>query len=262
VTATKGAYVVVSAAFPLRQHPEWVKGIAHIDGDEIVLDEETADSYLTDESEDRHLLLMDLTTLRDCEPEDVVRFVLRHGLLWHGPKDIGSGECRESLDEWRVAVGHLWLTIGLYLTLNTGWEAGTARPVRSFLRRLRDPDIDLFYARIPDNDRECLETVSVLLAERITRGMEGCSWTLIAACTLSREGVKEGGPTDFLFGEDPPNLVAAAYAQLASLIANKVPFNECEGCEKLFTPKHGRQRYCSKRCSNRVRKARERAKQA
>lgn len=73
--------------------------------------------------------------------------------------------------------------------------------------------------------------------------------------------MKEGGPNDFLFGEDPPNLVAAAYAQLASLIASKIPFNECEGGGKLFTAKHGSQTYCGKRCGDRVRKAKQRAKE-
>ena len=101
----------------------------------------------------------------------------------------------------------------------------------------------------------------MLLAERITREMEGCSWTLVSACSLSRDGVKVGGPTEFLFGEDPPNLVAAACAQLATLIAKKVSFTKCEGCGKLFTPKHASQKYCGKRCSDRVRKAKQRAKE-
>jgi predicted nucleic acid-binding Zn ribbon protein len=249
-------------AFRLRQHPEWVRGPAYVEGDEIILYEAAAERYFTDESEHRQRLLMNLIELRDCEPQDVVSFVYHHGLLWHGPEQLGSGECRESLTEWRVAVGNLWVTIGLYLTLNGAWEAGTAKPVREYLKRLRDPDIDLFYERIPDNDRQCLEAASTLLAERITRGMEGCSWTLVAACSLWREGVQEGGPMDFLLGDDPPDLVAAAYAQLAQRLAKKAPFEECEGCGKTFTPEHGRQRYCSKRCNNRARKARQRAREA
>ena len=218
------------------------------------------EKYLIDESEHRPDLLMDLTALRECEPQDVVRFVRRHGLLWHGLDDLGSGECRRSLTDWQAEVAHLWTTVGFYLTLNTAWEAGTAKSARDYLRNLRA--LNIFREVIPDNDRECLEWVSVLLAERITRGMEGCNWTLVSACSLSREGVKEGGPTDLLLGEDPSNLVAAAYAQLATLIANKVSFTKCEGCGKLFTPKHGSRKYCGKRCSDRVRKARQRSKEA
>lgn len=250
---------MVSAEFPLRQHPQWMKGPARIEDDEIVLETEAAETYVLSESEHRERLLMDLAALRDCETRDVVRFVGRHGLLWHGPKDIG-GECRESLIEWRGAVRHLWVTVGLYLTLDLAEEVGEARPVRKYLQDLRG--LGFFHARISDNDRECKETASVVLAERITGGMEGCSWTLVAACTLSREGIKEGGPMDFLFGEDPPSLVSAAYAQFASLIVNRVPFSECEGCGVLFIPEHGSQRYCSKRCSNRARKAKQRAREA
>ena len=145
-------------------------------------------------------------------------------------------------------------------SLKLAQEVGTAKPVRNLLRRLRD--MDFFYAPISDNDVECLEWVSLLIAERITRGLEDCNWTLVAECTLAREGVQEGGAGDFVFGEDPQNLVAAAYAQLASLIANKVAFSECKGCGKLFTSEHGSMKFCSKRCGNRVRKARQRAKEA
>jgi predicted nucleic acid-binding Zn ribbon protein len=137
---------------------------------------------------------------------------------------------------------------------------GTEGPSHALLQMLRD--LDIFYAPIPDNDRKCLETVSLLLAERITRGVEGCSGTLVAACSLSRRGVKEGGPMEFFFGEDPPNLIAAGYTQFASLIANKVPFEQCEGCGTLFTPKHGKQRYCSKQCSDRTRQRRRRPKES
>jgi predicted nucleic acid-binding Zn ribbon protein len=218
------------------------------------LDEKVAERYLTDESEHREQLLQDLTALSGREPQGAVNFVSRHGLLWHGPEDLGSGECRESLLEWRKVATDLLILIGLYMNLDN------AESMRRYLRTLRD--VDIFWAPIPGDDQLCLEYASIELARGITEGLHGCSWTLTAACTLKRDGVKVGGPEDFLFGEDSPNLVAAAYAQLASVIVNKFPFSECEGCGKLFTPEHGRQRYCSKRCSNRMRKARERAKKA
>jgi len=251
---------MVSAAFPLRQHPKWTRGPAHVSGNEIVLDEKAAETFLIDESEDRQRLLSDLIALRECKPEDTIGFVARHGMLWHGPEDIGSGACRESLAEWRADITHLWVTAGLYWTMKLSEEVGTAKPARDYLRDLRA--LNFFRAPIPDNDQACLETISVLLAERITRGMEGCSWTLVAACTLSREGAKEGDATDFLMGEDPPNLISAAYAQFASLVASKASIKKCNGCGVLFTPEHGSRRYCSKRCGDRSRKARQRAKEA
>jgi hypothetical protein len=241
-------------AISLKQYPMWVRGQAHIDGDEIILDEETAERYLIDESEHRKQLLQDVTALSDYDPRGAVNFVRRHGLLWHGPEHLGSAECRESLTYWRVAAWDLRILVCLYIHLED------AESMRKYLRTLRDAGI--FWAPIPDDNQLCLEYASIELAGGITEGLNGCSWTLTAACTLKRDGVKVGGPTDFLFGDDPPNLVAGAYAQLASGIVNKISFNECEGCGTLFTPEHGGQRYCSKRCNNRVRKARQRAKGA
>ena len=240
-----------------QQHSKWMRGPARIEGDEVVLDDEVAETYLTDESEHRQRLLMDLYNLGDCDPLVVVTFVRHHGLLWHGPMGPGGSECRESLADWRAEVKHLRVTVGMYVTLKVADEVGRAKPARDYLRYLRD--LDLFYALIPDNDQECLESVSTLLAERITRGMEGCSWTLIEASSLSRGGVKEGGLMDFFFGENPPNLIAAAYTQLASVIANKIPFGVCEGCGKLFTRKHGNKRYCITDCNVSIRQRRSRA---
>jgi hypothetical protein len=39
----------------------------------------------------------------------------------------------------------------------------------------------------------------------------------------------------------PPNLVAAAYANIAVLLATKAEFKECPGCGRIFQPKSGRQ---------------------
>jgi hypothetical protein len=79
---------------------------------------------------------------------------------------------------------------------------------------------------------------------------------------LTTGGKKAGGPRDFLLGDDSSNLEVATYVQLATLIANKATFHECEGCGILFTPKHGNQRYCNKLCNDSVRQARRRAKES
>jgi len=237
----------------LKQYPMWARGLGYIRGDEIVLHEESAKRYITDESQHREELLLDLIQLSESHPQGILNFVRRHGLLWHGPQHLRSGQCRESLTQWRAEAWDLRILVGLYIRLDD------ARSMREYLRTLRDGGI--FWARIPENDRDCLERASVELSRGITKGLEGCSWTLTAACTLKRDGRVVGGPKDFLFGDDPPNLVAAAYAQLASLIVNKIPFSECEGCGKLFTPEHGNQRFCNTLCNDRVRKARQRAKE-
>jgi hypothetical protein len=84
----------------------------------------------------------------------------------------------------------------------------------------------------------------------------------VAACTSPSENEDESGPTDFFFRDNPHSLEAAAYAQLATLIVNRVPFARCEGCGVLFNPKHGNQTHCTPTCNDRARKARQRAKEA
>ena len=231
-----------------------MRGSATIDGDDVVLDSKSAEKYLRDKSEHREQLLPDLVALIEPDARSTVGFVERHGLLRHGPEHLGDDECRESLSDWQAAALNLRMLIELYVCLDD------ADSMRTFLRRLRD--IGRFRGPIPDDNQQCLAYVSGELARDITRGLQGCSWTITAACTLATDGKKVGGPRDFFLGDDSPNLEAAAYAQLATLIANKAPFHDCEGCGTMFTPDHGRQRYCTPQCNARARKARQRAKGA
>ena len=237
-----------------KQYREWMRGPAGVEGDSIVLDGKSAEKYLRDESEHGEQLLHDLVALSEPSPQDVLTFVGRHGLLWHGPKYVGDEECREFLTYWRAAAWDLRILIDLYIRLDD------AEAMRGYLRALRDAG--LFWAPIPDDDVQCLENASIEIARQVTEVLQGCSWTLTAACTLKRNGKKEGGPTEFRFGDDSPNLVKAAYAQFASMIVNKAPFYECEGCGRFFPVEHGNQRYCETSCSVRTRKARQRAKEA
>jgi hypothetical protein len=240
----------------LRQYPVWVRGPAHIDGDEIVLNVEEARPFDAFEPEHYQTLLPDLAALHDPKLQDPVAFVRRHGLLWHGPNEVDKGECRESLRDWSIEGLELHITILLYVALNEGIDAHSGEPVRRFLRSLRD--IGVVWGRLPDDEGECLESASIHLAERITRVLEGCNQTFVAACSLVRDGKKVGPAGDFRFSIDPPNLVGAAYNELASLIVTRAEFRECVGCGRLFQPDHGRQIHHTKSCGNRKRQHKHR----
>ena len=151
----------------------------------------------------------------------------------------------------------MFVALALSTFIREAEDNDTAEPVRRFLREMRT--LWGFPARIPDNDCECMEFASTKLAELIHSGLQRCTWGFIAACNLIKNGKKAGGPGEFFFGEDPPNLVVAAYAHLAMLIVNRATFKPCAGCGKLFTPKHGNQAYCETRCQERTKKAKQRA---
>jgi len=87
----------------------------------------------------------------------------------------------------------------------------------------------------------------------VTMWLADCTRTLTAACSLMRDGRKEGEAGDFRFGGRAEQFSTAAYSYLASMMACREEVRECEGCGRLFLPTHGRQRYCEKNCSVRKR---------
>jgi len=257
--------------------PTWTRGLVHIKGDKIILEGRSARRYtLFEEPKQHETLLMDLAELRLLgsivypqivnkrvrNPSLIKDFARRHGLIWHQPRN-DSDECQESWRRWLVAGYELSLTIALYARLREAITTGSAETLRALLRSTRD--VGNANGSMPGNDQTLLEHVSVLLAERITEGLRGCSPTLLAACSLERShGEKVGPPGDFRTSISPSNLLAVAYYELVSLIEAKAEFRECVGCGKYwrFDPAihHKDRRYCEDACYERTRKREERAR--
>jgi hypothetical protein len=240
-----------------------------VDGNDIVLRREDAEDYAFFEQDRLDKLVLDVAGLRNIgtladperlDPQPALAFVRRHGLLWHGPEQLASGECREPLRSLYFEGEELTLSIGLYMLLRESLNTSSAQPLKQYLWLLRD--MRVFFGAMPQDSEELLRGISIKLAERISSGMEGCQQTFLAACSLERGGVEVGPPGDFLWGVDPPNLVAAAYNQFASLIVTKARFKGCPGCGLFFRAEHGNQIYCSSSCSDRARKRKQRAKSA
>jgi hypothetical protein len=245
---------------PVKQYPEWVKGTARIDGNELVLDANGTEEYSIDEAEHREALLQDLAALSRPNPQRAIDFVGRHGLLWHGPEAVGNGECRESLGDWQSVARILRSSLHLLTLLQRVKMPAHRQSVSLQLRRLADRGI--LPTPIPEDDQGRAEFASRYLARRVNEGLANCSQTLIPAHTLVSEPTQAGDPSEFRFGLYLPNLEAVAFAQLASHIVDKTPVARCDRCGGFFTPTHGNQRYCEPRCSARARKAKQRAKTA
>jgi hypothetical protein len=257
--------------------PTWTRGVARIEGDNIILDGKKARPYaLFEEPEQHERLLMDLAELRllgSIVNERIVNkrvsnravakdFARRHGLLWHRSQRDG-GDCQESWQSWLVEGYELSLTIALYEGLREAIATESTKKLRAFLRNTRD--VGNAYGTIPADEEALLEHVSILLAEQITKGLEGCSPTLLAACSLERApGEKEGPPGDFRASINPSNLVAVGYNELVALIEMKAEFRECKGCGRFwrFNPDihHRNRRFCEGACYDRTRKREDRAK--
>jgi hypothetical protein len=257
--------------------PMWTRGLARIKGDQIILDGKKARPYALFEKPEQHeILLMDLAELRLLgsivnqrivnkrvrKPALAIAFAWRHGLLSHQPQR-DRGDCQESWQSWLVAGYKLSLTIALYARLREAIATESTANLRASLQSTRD--VGNASRTIPADDQALLEHASILLAERITEGLEGCSPTLLAACSLERTpGEKEGPPGDFRASINPSNLVAVAYSELVTLIEMKAEFRECIGCGKFFRLNpdihHRDRRYCEDACYERTRKSEARAK--
>jgi hypothetical protein len=227
-----------------RQYPHWARGPALIEGDEIVLDEGRAQPYFLYEPTD---LLFDLAEIAadpsDLDPRRAAAFVRRHGLLWHGVDELGTGKCREPLKNWWVESYALAVTIDLYMRLKEAATTGSADPLRAmpfdFMEFIEGGD--------PEDDEFLIETASLVLAEAISMRLEGCSGGIVSSLGVD---VERRSPLHFLLAQNPPDLVTAAYADLAMGMVNRVPMEECQGCGRVFIPQSGKQKYCTKSCSS------------
>jgi hypothetical protein len=224
----------------LSQFPEWARGPSHIDGNDVVLDEDRAELYSLDDLELTGRLTFDFAALslykEQPDHQDVLAFVRKYGLLWHDARAIGSGECRESLKAWGGVTGSLAAAIILYRSLHDALQIGSAAPVRNFLSPL---GFDFPEAQ---NDDQYLMGASMLLTNLLDPQLKRCGW-----------GVAAVAPAEFRFVEKPPDLVVASYSHLALLISHKSEIKECLGCRRLFSPDNAKQKYHDSQCANAAR---------
>jgi hypothetical protein len=230
-----------------RSYPEWVRGPARIVGDEVVLDEERAEAYgIHERARDHVFLELAELTLDPSKPDprDVVSFVRRNGLLWHGADAVGSGGCRESLVEWWFESWTMRLLLEVYLGLKDSVREGSASPLRRVDERF--PEV-AEAAPLDTDDEQLMDNTSANLAKMITSKLEGCQLGLTSSVYVN---TRVRGPGIFFMLQRPPNLLSATYAHLAQFIADRAPVEECPGCGKVFIPESGKQKYCTKSCAS------------
>ena len=231
---------VVEVAITLVQHPEWARGPAFVEGDEVVLDESRAERYWLHEPEQVERMAFDLAAIglyrSGRDPQQAVAFVRRYGLLWHGTNAQGSGECRESLDNWWHEAGKLYTLLLTSVRLGEAMREGSATPVR---RHFEELGIRF------ETDEAYMMAATTAAANLINQGMQDTKW-----------GMEVIAPGELRLTYYPPNLVSAAYANLGALISKRVEFKECPGCGRVFLPVSGRQKYHDRQCATRARQRR------
>jgi hypothetical protein len=211
---------------------------------ELVLDESRAETYWMYESEQAEQMAFDLAAMAlhrsGRDPRQAVAFVRRYGLLWHGPDKLGSGECRESLDDWWLAAEPLFSVLSVSAALGEAMRDDSAAPVERFFARVGGLPFDF------ESDEQYIMAATTIAARLINQGLQNGHWGMV---TTARPG-------ELKLAYLPSNLVDAAYANLASLIATRAEFKECPGCGRMFAPASGKQKYHSPQCATRSRQRR------
>jgi hypothetical protein len=228
-----------------KQYPLWARGPARISGEEVILDENRAEPYYMYEPVG---LFSDLAYLavrhEHGDFRDILAFVRRYGLLWHGAEDLGTGGCREKLSDWWRESTTLEILLKLHMGLQEYVKNGSAGPLRKTMTDLFE---EFKSGQAAPNDETLAEQVSIYLAEQMTGKLEGCTLGITSSMGLD---VKPKGPGIFLLAQNPPNLATAACAQLALRVVNSVPLARCPGCGRVFEVTSGKQKYHSPSCAN------------
>jgi hypothetical protein len=235
-----------------QQCPVWARGPAHIVNDEVVLDEDRAEPYHMRGTDELMFELADLAAdWNKRDTRDVLTFIRRHGMLWHGERDLGTGTCRESLSTWWLESRTLAFLMQLFAELKESARTRSGGPIRKMISDFPemfglDEQVAREQARRQSN-QVLMNTYSVLLSEVVTSKLEGTSMGLVSTVLTDLRG---NGPDTFLLSQNPPDLLAAAYVRFAQAIVHRAPIEECPGCGRRFIKRSGKQEYCTKSCAS------------
>lgn len=234
------------------QCPVWARGPAHIVNDEVVLDEDRAEPYHMRGTDDLMFEFADLAAdWNKRDTRDVLTFIRRHGMLWHGAKDLGTGTCREPLSVWWWESRGMAILMQLAAELKESVRIGSGEPIRTMRRDYPElfglAEGEARNQAVAQNDQVLMNAASMRLAEAVTSKLEGTSIGVVSAVLTN---LRPNDPDTFLLSQNPPTLLAAAYVHFAQAIVHRAPIKECPGCGRRFIPRSGKQKNCTKSCAS------------
>ena len=229
--------------------PVWARGRARVENEEIILDEARAEEYGFENPEASERMAFDLAvlSLHPGDKKEVVSFVGRYGLLWHGADDLGSGECRESLQDWWAESARLYLVGLFYDALMKSKRDESVKPIQTLLRRSAAPGFPALSPSSEDFHQNYVTLASIMLQEMINEGLNAGPNEIPPSSTGKRRcwwGLQAVGSGEFRLAQYPPDLLSRAYSAFSVLIAGNVETRFCPVCGIQFRPRTRRSVAC------------------
>jgi hypothetical protein len=231
----------------------WLRGLASFEDGHVVLEGRQAEIY--DFSGDPDLLF-DLAAVR--VPADALGLVRRYGLLWAGAdvswEGLDEDERREQLPEsvfrepfadWERVAKQLNNILRFFGALQHARQGESTQ--LEWLRLNYPGDTAALLGDPNPPDAKFLDAVADTSATFVTFRIEG---------TGGRFFVTARHPSGFALAPAASILEGYAWLQLAQTLAEQVPLQTREECNRVFTQTHKARRHCSKQCAGRARSRR------
>lgn len=225
----------------------WFRGPATIKNGVVTLDLESAE-YNPDLGGDESVVV-DLAAVQS--EADVIDFVARWGLLFHGP---GNEEFSERVEDWFAAADLVATTLKLAILLRSAKD--DCGPLRDYFKSagplsLSSPEQG--WADPDDfSDNAIIQAASMLVTTFVNRATkDGIAWSLIDAGLVKDSQYDPGTFVAVVGGQ---SLYSNVMLRLSTLLAKgSTSLRLCKGCGRPFQPDDGKQKYHSKKCGERAR---------
>jgi hypothetical protein len=247
---------MIGMSFSTRVPGDWVRGRAHVADGEIILDASKTETYAFGQLDN---LPLDLASLDEGSPEQIVAFVRRYGLLWHGPDELGHGTTQlcESVQEWWHVIVELGNTINFYVDLRKAKKDDPQDTLRksasplfahAFIKGLKAEKNQQW------TDEDYVKLGNELLSAWLDDKASGCT---LGTVPVAGQDARVR-PGQVLLTYHPPDLETAAYTELAMFIASQQELRSCRGCGSWFRPKSDKHLYHNESCATNARQRRRR----
>jgi hypothetical protein len=250
---------------PSRQTPVWSSGPVRVDGDDLVLDRDSATTYLVADKLEIHLRFAAIKDIHEA-----ARFATEFGLLYHGALPRGTvpdavtadllrwhdedevRDPREPYAEWMPEVARINKILRVYrLVSGPRWgEQEFEDLLELYHKWIRT---DLRGAPAPKDQQEAIY-LGALYVCRMTNDWFDRTRTILDLDLQAADEGQVARPAFDLAMESPITLLGYIYFRLAQDFSRAARFGRCPGCGTIFkTEKGDRRTYDTPQCSQRTR---------